>query len=134
MDYNLAHALFGRFGILIPLLGLFFEGAALFTKKELVSYIAGFIVIVGGIIAVLAGVTGIAQLKDLAEPLPIGFHYIAGYILSGLFTTVIILRCLLFKYKKESLYAIYILLLVIAVLSTLINNEFTAHILYRFRV
>ena len=133
MDYNLAHALLGRFGILIPLLGLFFEGAGIFTKKELVSHIAGFIVIVGSIIAILAGLTGIAQISGEIEPPPIKFHFLVGYVITGLFIFIVILRIILFKVKKESLTVIYLILLVIVVMATLINNEITAHILYKLR-
>ncbi len=133
MDYNLAHALLGRFGILIPLLGLFFEGAGIFTKKELVSHIAGIIVIVGSIIAILAGITGIAQISGEVEHLPIKFHYLTGYIITGLFIFIVILRAILFKVKKESLMVLYLLLLLTVVMATLINNEITAHVLYKIR-
>ncbi len=133
MEYNLAHALLGRFGILIPLLGLFFEIAGIFTKKKLISDIAGFIVILGSIIAVLAGITGIYWRQSLAEPPPIGFHYIGGILLTVLFGTVILLRIFLFKVHRESLSVVYLLLLVAGILLILINNEITAHILYKIR-
>jgi uncharacterized membrane protein len=133
MEYNLAHALLGRFGILIPLLGLFFEIAGIFTKKKLISDLAGFIVIFGSIIAVLAGITGIYWRQSLAEPPPIDFHYVGGIFLTVLFVVVIVLRVFLFKIHKESLSVIYLLLLVAGILLILINNEITAHILYKIR-
>jgi len=133
MEYNLAHALLGRFGILIPLLGFFFEIAGIFTKKKLVSNIAGFIVIVGSTIGILAGITGILWAKSLLEPLPIKFHYIAGFLITVSFFFIVVLRSFLFKVHKERLAVIYLILLVITVLATLINNEITAHALYKIR-
>ena len=45
MEVDLFHAFFGRFGVLIPVLGLFFELGAIFTQKDLINKISGTLVI-----------------------------------------------------------------------------------------
>ncbi|RMD46240.1 MAG: hypothetical protein D6831_02375, partial [Aquificota bacterium] len=111
MDYNLAHALFGRFGVLIPLLGFFFELAGIITRKKLVSNIAGGIVIFGSFLVLMAGATGLIELKNMLlfhENMNIfHLHYIVGGILTVSFLIVSIIRSILFKKESEPLSVFY---------------------------
>ncbi len=133
MEYNLAHSLLGRFSILIPLLGLFFEIAGILVKKRLVSYIAGAIVIAGTVLIFLASITGISQLNSYINPPPIGFHYVVGWILLFLAIGIFFMRIFLFKRDSETVKFFYLIFLLLTVVIILINNEITAHILYKLK-
>ncbi len=135
MDYNLAHALFGRFGVLIPLLGLFFELAGVITKKKLVMNIAGSIVIFGSIIVLLAGITGLIWLKSLYQFHSgnislFKLHYILGGFLTFFFLIIGSVRGILFRKESELLSVFYIFAYVIFVMLNLFDNEFIAHSIY----
>jgi len=134
MDYNLAHALFGRFGVLIPLLGFFFELAGIVSKKKLVSNIAGGLVIFGSFLVLMAGATGLIELKNMLtfhENLNMfHLHYILGGILTISFFMVLIVRGILFKKESEPLSVFYFVSYVILVMLNLFDNEYIAHLLY----
>ncbi|NPA12594.1 MAG: hypothetical protein GXO45_01260 [Aquificae bacterium] len=133
MEYNLAHALLGRFGVLIPLLGLFFELGALISQKKLVSKISAGIVILGGIVVLLAGITGIQEyfyLKgtygDIEE---LKIHFIAGLILMFLFALIILLRVFILFRPTERLIVLYFVIYVVSVMANLFSNEVVVHLL-----
>ena len=134
MEYDLVHAFFGRFGVLIPLLAVFFELAGLITGKRLVSTIAGFLVILGVIVVILAGITGFIQLHFLQETYAdisqYKLHTMLGTIITVDFLLIGILRIFLFFKVIEKLVLIYMIFYVINVLLNLVSNEIILHRLY----
>jgi len=131
LEYNLVHAMLGRFGVLIPLLGLFFELGGVISQKELVSKIAGGIVLLGCFIGILAGFTGIVEVHYLSSiniPLdPYKFHIISGGILIFLFTILFIIRIYLYKYSWERTVLIYFFVYTLTVILNLFSNEFITY-------
>ncbi|WP_456393037.1 DUF2231 domain-containing protein [Persephonella sp.] len=131
MEYNLVHAFLGRFGVLIPLLGLFFELGGIISQKPLVSKIAGGIVILGSTIAVLAGITGFLELSYLKSmnqnPEPFKIHTLIGGILTLSFTIISLIRIYLYKYSNERVVVFYFVLYVLTVMGNLLSNEFIVH-------
>ncbi|MDQ7056012.1 MAG: hypothetical protein Q9M89_05915 [Persephonella sp.] len=128
MEYNLVHAMLGRFGVLIPLLGLFFELGAAITGKKEVSKISGSIVLSGYVIVILAGITGFEEIKYLQSVNVFtdrySLHIILGSIIIFLFTIISFIRIYLFKNVVEKLVITYFVLYVVMVFLNLISNEF----------
>lgn len=133
MEYNLTHAMLGRFGVLIPLLGLFFELASVITQKKLVSTISGAIVIFASIIVLLAGLTGVQELSYLASSnqsvASYKLHTFAGYFLIFSFTIILFMRIYLYKNVREFLVVVYFFVYTVAVMVNLLSNEFIIHTL-----
>ncbi|WP_457642930.1 hypothetical protein [Persephonella sp.] len=131
MEYNLAHALLGRFGVLIPLLGLFFELGAAISGKELVSKLSGAIVILGSVIVLLAGITGIVELSYLHSSgqsvEPFRMHITAGVFLLLAFTIILLLRIYLYKHISDKIVLFYFVIYVAAVMVNLYSNEVVVH-------
>jgi len=128
LEYNLVHAMVGRFGVLIPLLGLFFELGAVITGKKTVSKIAGSIVLFGYIIVILAGITGFEELTYLhSVQTPAdrySLHILLGSTIIFLFTIISFIRIYLFKNVVEKLVVTYFVLYVLMVTLSLFSNEF----------
>ncbi len=128
MEYNLVHAMFGRFGVLIPLLGLFFELGAVITGKKAVSKISGSIVLLGYGVVVLAGITGFKELEYLHSVHISTGRYTLHILLSStvifLFTIIFFIRIYLFKNVVEKFVVIYFVLYVFMVTLNLFSNEF----------
>ncbi len=130
MDINLFHAFFGRFAVLIPLLGLFFELGAIITQKDLVSKISGAIVILGSLLAIVAGLSGIEEyvyLHSLNENQPFRLHEILGLILTSAFLFILIVRSYLLRKENVKLATFYIFFYVIVVMVNLFSNEVVVH-------
>ncbi len=134
MEYDLVHAFFGRFGILIPLLAIFFELAGILTQKKFVSTVAGILVLIAVIVVITAGVTGYlqyvylkSQYVDLSS---FRFHMVLGSITTVMFMLVGLIRVLLFFKPVEKLIVFYMLFYVIAILVNLVSNEIILHQLY----
>ncbi len=130
MDINLFHAFFGRFAVLIPLLGLFFELGAVITQKDLVSKISGAIVILGSLLAILAGLSGIEEyvyLRSLNENQPFRLHEILGLALTVAFLFILIVRSYLLRKENVKLATFYIFFYVIVVMVNLFSNEVVVH-------
>ncbi|NPA52377.1 MAG: hypothetical protein GXO22_05740 [Aquificae bacterium] len=134
MEYDLVHAFFGRFGILIPLLAVFFELAGILTQKKVVSMLAGFLVLVSSIIVVTAGITGYLQylyLKTQYTDISIyKIHMILGSVTTVMFLVIGMIRIFLFIKIVEKLVVFYMLFYVTAILINLISNEIILHRLY----
>ncbi|WP_297452612.1 hypothetical protein [Persephonella sp.] len=132
MEYNLVHAMIGRFAVLIPLLGLFFEVATLITQKELVFKLAGGIVILGSILAIIAGLTGAQEyfyLMEEAEASVYFWHAVAASVITFSFVLILIMRITLFFKKKEALFVVYMIIYVLNVIANLFSNEVVVHTL-----
>jgi len=131
LEYNLVHAMLGRFGVLIPLLGLFFELGGVISQKELVSKIAGGIVLAGCFIGILAGFTGIIELYYLrsmnVSPEPFRLHIIAGGVLTFLFTILSLMRIYLYKHISDKMVLVYFFVYTVTVMLNLFSNEFITH-------
>ena len=133
MEYNLVHALIGRFGVLIPLLGLFFELGGIISRKRVISNIAGAIVILGCFLGILSGFTGFLEIKYLMsmnEAYHIyKIHYLIGGIISLLFTIILFIRIYLYYKISEKIIIFYFLIYTITILGNLYSNEIIIHIL-----
>ncbi|WP_457640575.1 DUF2231 domain-containing protein [Persephonella sp.] len=131
MEINLVHAFFGRFGVLIPLLGLFFEIGALISQKEFMHKFSGYIVIFGSILALLAGITGFVEFKYLKETNEnignFSLHIVIGSILIGFFMLILFLRSFLLFKDNEKIATVYIFLYLITVITNLLSNEIIIH-------
>ncbi len=135
MEYDLVHALFGRFAVLIPLLAIFFELAGLLSEKSLVSKIAGFLVLLGVFIVLIAFITGVLQYRYLlhsyADVSPFKLHAILGTLVAGAFLIIGAMRIFLFFKPIEKLIVFYMIFYVITVLINLVSNEVVVHNLYQ---
>jgi len=134
MEVDLFHAFFGRFGVLIPVLGLFFEIGAIFTQKDLISKISGTLVILGSVLVIFAFISGVIELKYLIsthEDLGIfKLHIILGSILTFVFLFILTARSYLFFRNNEKLVVIYMLVYTITVMFNLLSNEIILHKMY----
>ncbi len=134
MEYDLVHAFFGRFGILIPLLAIFFELAGIITGKKFVSILAGFLVIVGAVVVIIAGITGYLQYLYLKSQYidisPYRLHMTLGFIITFMFFIIGSTRIFLFFKPLEKIIVIYMIFYVIAILVNLISNEIVLHNIY----
>lgn len=128
MEYNLVHAMLGRFGVLIPLLGLFFELASLITQKDLVSKISGAIVIFGSVIVFGAFLTGIEEIYYLTSMnqkiRPYIIHAAAGGVVAFSFVVIFFIRIYLYKKVNDRLVVVYMIVYLLAVMVNLFSNEF----------
>ncbi len=135
MEYDLVHALFGRFAVLIPLLAIFFELAGLLSGKSLVSKIAGFLVLLGVFTVLVAFITGVLQYKYLlhnyADVSPFKLHTILGTFVAGAFLIIGLIRIFLFFKPIEKLIVFYMIFYVITVLINLVSNEVVVHNIYQ---
>ncbi len=133
LELNLVHAFFGRFGVLIPLLGLFFEIGALISHKDILFKFSGYIVILGSVLAVLAGFTGFLEyhyLKNANENISrFSIHIVTGTLLTGLFLLILVLRAYLLVRDNERIATVYIFLYLTTVITNLISNEIIIHTL-----
>ncbi|WP_456400108.1 DUF2231 domain-containing protein [Persephonella sp.] len=131
MELNLVHAFFGRFGVLIPLLALFFEIGALITQKELMFKLSGYLVIFGCFVATIAGLTGFLEysyLKNSNENvMRFSFHIVTGSIVTALFSLILVLRSYLLLRDNERIATVYIFLYLTTVITNLISNEIIIH-------
>ena len=131
MEYNLVHAMLGRFGVLIPLLGLFFEIASLVSQKKLISKIAGGIVILGCLIVIGAALTGLEEinyLKSMNRDIqPFRIHIIIGGFVAVIFTFLLLMRVYFYKKVNEKLVVIYIVIYTMTVMANLFSNEVVIH-------
>ncbi|HHG74923.1 MAG TPA: DUF2231 domain-containing protein [Persephonella sp.] len=131
MEYNLVHAMLGRFGVLIPLLGLFFEIASIVSQKKLVSKIAGGIVILGSILAVGAALTGLVEinyLKSMNQNIqPFRIHMVVGGAVAVVFTILSLIRIYLYTKVNERLVVVYMVTYTITVMANLLSNEVIIH-------
>ncbi len=131
MEYNLVHAMLGRFGVLIPLLGLFFEIASVVSQKKVVSKIAGGIVILGSIIAVGATLTGLEEINYLRsmnqDVQPFKIHMIIGGLVGVVFTFLSFIRIYLYKKVNEKVVVVYMVIYTITVMVNLFSNEVVVH-------
>jgi len=127
LEYNLVHAFLGRFGVLIPLLGLFFELGGIVSQKPLVSKIAGGIVILGSIVVIMAGMTGyleLSYLRSINQDIEsFETHILAGITLVFSFTLVLLLRILLYRYNNDRFIVAYFILYVLSVVGNIVSNE-----------
>ena len=134
MEVDLVHAFFGRFGILIPLLGLFFETAVIITQKDMLAKLSGAIVILGSCLAIIAGVTGFIELnylKSMQEDIsPYHIHIILGTVLTIIFIFILLTRTYLLFKNNQTLVVIYMLVYVVTVMVNLFSNEIVVHKLY----
>ncbi len=134
MEVDFFHAFFGRFGVLIPVLGLFFELGAIFTQKDLINKISGILVILGSTLVIFAFISGIIEVKYLIsinESLEIyKLHIILGSILTFVFLFILSARSYLFFKNNEKLVVVYIIVYTIAVMSNLFSNEIILHKMY----
>ncbi len=134
MEVDLVHAFFGRFGVLIPVLGLFFELGAIFTQKDLISKISGLLVILGSILVIFAFISGVIELKYLItinENLGLyKLHMILGSILGFSFLFILTARSYLFFRNNEKLIVVYMLVYTVTVMFNLFSNEIIVHRMY----
>ncbi|SNZ10579.1 hypothetical protein SAMN06265182_1890 [Persephonella hydrogeniphila] len=133
MEYNLVHAMFGRFGVLIPLLGLFFELASIITQKSLVSRISGAIVIFGSLIVMVAFLTGLEEISYLMSMnQDVHFymiHIVSGGVVAFLFIVIFFIRIYLYKKVSDRIVVLYMIIYVFVVMVNLFSNEFIIHTL-----
>jgi uncharacterized membrane protein len=133
LELNLVHAFFGRFGVLIPLLGLFFEIGALISHKDILFKFSGYLVLFGSFLAILAGITGFIEysyLKEANESINrFSFHIVTGTLLTGLFLLILLLRSYLLIKDNEKVATMYIFLYLTTVVTNLISNEIIIHAL-----
>jgi len=134
MEVDLFHAFFGRFGVLIPVLGLFFELGAIFTQKDLISKISGTLVILGSVLVIFAFISGVIELKYLISTHEnvdlFKLHIILGSILTFIFLFILTARSYLFFKNNEKLVVIYMLVYTITVMFNLLSNEIILHKMY----
>ncbi len=134
MEIDLVHAFFGRFGVLIPLLGLFFETAVIITQKDMLAKLSGAIVILGSCFAIIAGITGFIELnylKSMHEDISLyHMHIILGTVLTIVFIFILLVRTYLFIRNNQILIVIYMLVYVITVMVNLFSNEIVVHNIY----
>ncbi len=133
MEYNLVHAMLGRFGVLIPLLGLFFEIASIVSQKKLVSKIAGGIVILGSLLVIGAALTGLEEINYLRsmnqDIQPFKIHTIIGGVVAVIFTFLSLIRIYLYKKVNEKVVVVYMIVYTVTVMANLFSNEVVVHIL-----
>ena len=130
MEINLFHAFFGRFAVLIPVLGLFFEIAAIITQKPFVSKLSGFIVIFASLLVFFAGFSGYEEylyLKSVQEAYRFSFHETFGILIATGFFVVFVLRGYLLKKENVKVATFYIFFYVILVMINLLSNEVVVH-------
>jgi len=131
LEYNLVHAFLGRFGVLIPLLGLFFEMGGIISQKPAVSKIAGGLVILGCLVVVMAGFTGYLQYSYLMEAGQVSrqlkIHAFLGGFLSLFFGFLLTFRIYLFRHYCDRTVVLYFVLYTVAVLVNLFSNEIVVH-------
>ncbi len=107
MEIDFFHAFFGRFGVLIPVLGLFFELGAIFTQKDLINKISGILVILGSVLVIFAFISGVIELRyliSIGKDLQIyKLHIIFGSVLFFVFLFILTVRGYLFFKNNEKL-------------------------------
>ncbi len=135
MEYDLVHAFFGRFAVLIPLLAIFFELGGLISGKKFVSLVAGFLVLLGVILVVIACITGTLQYKYLihnySDVSQYKLHATLGIIVTIGFLLIGTMRIFLFFKPVEKIIVIYMIFYVITVLVNLVSNEVVVQNIYR---
>lgn len=133
MEYNLVHAMLGRFGVLIPLLGLFFEIASVVSQKKAVSNIAVVIVISGYIFVIGACITGLVEvnyLRSMNQDLQLfRIHMVIGGAVAVVFTFLLLIRIYLYKKVNEKLTVVYMVVYTIMVMANIFSNEIVIHAL-----
>ncbi|WP_293442658.1 DUF2231 domain-containing protein [Persephonella sp.] len=131
MEYNLVHAMLGRFGILIPLLGLFFEIASIVSQKKLVSKIAGGIVILGSLLVIGATLTGLEEINYLRSMnqniQPFRIHMVIGGAVAVVFTILSLIRIYLYTKVNERVVIVYMVIYTLTVMANLFSNEIVIH-------
>ncbi len=134
MEIDLFHAFFGRFGVLIPVLGLFFELGAIFTQKDLIAKISGILVILGSILVIFAFLSGVLELKYLIstnENISIfKIHIISGTVIALIFLFILSVRGYLFFKNNEKLVVVYMVVYTLTVMLNLFSNEIILHKMY----
>jgi len=131
LEYNLVHAMLGRLGVLIPLLGLLFEIASIISQKKEISKIAGVIVILGYLIVISAEITGFQEflyLKSINQDVqPFRVHMVIGGIVIVIFTFLSLIRIYLYKKVNEKVMIAYMVMYTITVMANLLSNEVIIH-------
>ncbi len=132
MEIDLPHAFFGRFAVLVPLLALFFEVAAVITQKKFVEKFSGYLVIFASILVILAGLTGVQEyLYLLKQNLNYKFtlHEYLGTVIVFSFSLIMFLRLYLLRKENVKIATFYIFFYVIVVMINLFSNEIVVHTL-----
>jgi len=115
---------------LVPLLGLFFEVAVVITQKPILNKISGSLVILGSLLAILAGLSGFQQffyLKQQTDVSMFNLHYVLSTFVFFGFLLVLVVRSYLMFKENQKLATFYIFFYTVLVMVNLISNEIVVH-------